>query len=183
MSFKDIRVFFTDVDGVLTDNRIGMEAGEGETLFFHVQDGVAHRLARLADLEVVWISGRKSRAAERRAKALGALYWEGCLDKKRKVRAWCQERKLSLRQVAFVGDDLLDLPLLQVCGWSGCPADARPEVLGAVRYVSSKAGGCGVFRDCLEALLRDQKRLSRIHDRFARWAEKEQAFAEKKKKS
>lgn len=174
MGVKDIRILFTDVDGVLTDNRIAM-GDAGETVSFHVQDGVGHRLAQIAGLDVVWLSGRSSPSAARRAAGLGVPYLDGHLHKLPVAEKYCRERGLSLAQAAYVGDDLLDLPLLSACGWSACPADARPEVRRRVRYVARVPGGAGAFREILEALLRAQGRLERVQGKFLAFLERPDA--------
>jgi 3-deoxy-D-manno-octulosonate 8-phosphate phosphatase (KDO 8-P phosphatase) len=106
-----------------------------------------------------WITGRSSEAVSSGAADLGISHViQRCSDKKRALLEIIQSRQLSLNEVAFIGDDLIDIPLLKAVGLSACPADAVPDVRKLVHYVSPLNGGRGVGRDVLELILRAQKK-------------------------
>lgn len=150
-----LRWLLFDVDGVLTDGRLWYTS-EGETLkAFHVRDGLAFRLAQRAGLRIGLFSGRQSPPLERRARDLDFDTWiVGSRDKSADFTAFLDERQLSAEQVAFVGDDLIDLAVLRRCGLAFCPADAVPEVRAVVDRVLSTAGGFGAVREMVELILR-----------------------------
>lgn len=144
-----------DVDGVLTDGKLVYDAA-GETLkLFHVKDGLGLKLAQRAGLRVGVLSGRRSPALQRRLEELGLD--ERILARSDKAHAFADfldRRHLESHQVAFVGDDLLDLPVLRRCGLSFAPADAVPEVRQRVHRVLSRPGGKGAAREMVELVLR-----------------------------
>jgi 3-deoxy-D-manno-octulosonate 8-phosphate phosphatase (KDO 8-P phosphatase) len=150
-----LRWFLTDVDGVLTDGRM-FYGPQGEALkVFHVRDGLALKLAQRAGLKVGLLSARGGEAVERRAAELGL---DLCLlERKDKGAAFDQllaQHQLQAAQVAYVGDDLQDLPVLVRCGLSFCPADAGPEVRSRVHRVLATAAGKGAVREAVELVLR-----------------------------
>ncbi|HET9869090.1 MAG TPA: HAD hydrolase family protein [bacterium] len=163
---KRIRLFLTDVDGCLTDGKIYVGKGL-ELMGFDIQDGIGHRLAEVGGLEVGWLSGRHSEAtAERAGKLRVAHVYLGVLDKLKKAQAHCGERGLALRQVAYLGDDLIDLPLMAQVGWAVAPVNARPEVKRAAHAVTRAAGGAGAFREAVETLLKAQGRWTEAVRKF-----------------
>ncbi len=156
--FTSIRAIITDVDGVLTDGRIyyGSRPGDHATAF-DVRDGIGQRLAEAAGIPVVWLTGRVSKTVAFRARKMGvARLLMGRMDKVRAAENWCRSRKLTLSQIAYLGDDLIDVPLLKAVGWAVAPADARPEARAAADTVTRAAGGRGVFREAVETLLKRQ---------------------------
>jgi 3-deoxy-D-manno-octulosonate 8-phosphate phosphatase (KDO 8-P phosphatase) len=144
-----------DVDGVLTDGKLAYDA-DGEAIkFFHVRDGLGLKLAQRAGLRVGVLSGRRSPALQRRLEELGLD--ERILARSDKAHAFAdflERRHLVASQVAFVGDDLLDLPVLRRCGLSFAPANAAPEVRQGVDRVLSRRGGEGAVRETVELVLR-----------------------------
>jgi 3-deoxy-D-manno-octulosonate 8-phosphate phosphatase (KDO 8-P phosphatase) len=169
-----IKAILTDVDGCLTDGSIylGIDAGE-ELAAFDVHDGVAHRLAQVADLPVVWLTGRVSKSVAGRAKRLGvAKLFQGRVDKVKTAEAWCKSRGLKMNEVVYIGDDLIDVPLMKKAGWAVAPANARPEAKQAADYVTKTGGGHGVFREVVETVLRRQGKWSRVRAIYERGAAK-----------
>lgn len=155
---KKIKAFFTDVDGCLTDGRV--HVGELElSVSFHIQDGVGQRLMEAAGVPVVWLSGRRSKSVARRAKMLDVCcLYLGHLEKLATARRICREKGWKLSEIAFFGDDLIDLPLMGQAGLPLAPANARPEVKRAARYVTKAAGGHGAFREAVEWVLKREGR-------------------------
>lgn len=160
LRFSDIRAIFTDVDGVLTDGRIILGTRpEDEFACFDVQDGVGQILAEAAGLPVVWLTGRLSGAVKHRAEMLKpAQVFRGRVDKVKAAEDWCTSQNLKLSQLAYIGDDLIDIPLLKKVGWAVAPANARKEVKAEVDYVTRASGGRGAFREAVEVLLKKQGR-------------------------
>jgi 3-deoxy-D-manno-octulosonate 8-phosphate phosphatase (KDO 8-P phosphatase) len=155
-NFKKIKLFLTDVDGCLTNGIVYVGKNQ-EFLAFDIQDGIGHRLAHYAGLTVGWLSGRHSEATAERGKKLrvSPLYL-GVLNKLEKAQAYCQSAGISLSQVAYLGDDLIDLPLFEKVGWAVAVANARPEVKKAAHYVTKASGGAGAFREAVEKLIQAQ---------------------------
>jgi 3-deoxy-D-manno-octulosonate 8-phosphate phosphatase (KDO 8-P phosphatase) len=145
----------TDVDGVLTDGRL-VYGPEGEAWkTFDVRDGLGLKLAQRAGLKVGVLSARGGPALVRRAGELGldavVIRRE---DKREAFRELLDERRVRARQVAYAGDDLVDLPILLACGLSFAPADAVAEVRERVDHTLSCRGGRGAVREMVEWILR-----------------------------
>ncbi|KAB2968889.1 MAG: HAD family hydrolase [Thermoanaerobaculia bacterium] len=162
-----LRWLLLDVDGVLTDGRLWFGA-EGESLkAFHVRDGMAIRLAQRAGLAVGLLSGRSSAVVERRALDLGLdAVILGHEDKRESFAAFLAERGLEPEQVAYVGDDLPDLPVIAACGVSFAPADAAAEVRERAEFILSARGGEGAVREAVENLLRWRGAWASVLDAF-----------------
>jgi 3-deoxy-D-manno-octulosonate 8-phosphate phosphatase (KDO 8-P phosphatase) len=156
---RRVRLLGLDVDGVLTDNGvfIGPFAGERvELKRFDIQDGLGLILLRTAGLPVVWVSGRSSEATKLRAAELRV---EEVLQVPgpRKAEAFgdlLERRGIKWDEVAFVGDDLADLPVLRRVGLPIAVANAVPDVKAVAAHVTKAAGGHGAVREVVEALLR-----------------------------
>jgi YrbI family 3-deoxy-D-manno-octulosonate 8-phosphate phosphatase len=153
-----------DVDGVLTDGAITWSArGRGgeliETKAFHVKDGLGISVARAAGLMVAWITGRSSAVVERRALELGVTdLQQSARSKRQAIDSLMQRHSLAREQVAFVADDLNDIPALQRVGLRIAVADAAEEVACIAEWVTEHPGGRGAVREALEAILRAQGR-------------------------
>lgn len=150
-----LRWLLLDVDGVFTDGVL-FYSGRGEELKpFHVRDGLAVRLAQRGGLRVGVLSGRESAPLQRRARDLGMdAVMLGHSAKGPAFDAFLAEHGAEPAQVAYAGDDLLDLPVLGRVGLSFAPADAVPEVRDRVHRVLQRAGGRGAVRELVETLLR-----------------------------
>ena len=150
-----IRLLVLDVDGVLTDGGLYYGPDGEECKRFHVHDGLALGRAVAAGFPVAVVSARRSAAVARRCAELGlAEVHQGVADKVAvyedlRARHGCRDA-----EVACMGDDLADLPLLRRAGLAVAPADAVPEVRRAARWVSRAPGGRGAVREVLEAILR-----------------------------
>ncbi len=143
-----------DVDGVLTDGRLHLSAAGEAFKSFHARDGLAVKLARAAGLSVGILSARESAIVSARALELGVdEVLQGREDKGAAFRELVERRAVDPAAVAYVGDDLQDLPVLAAAGLSAAPADAASEVLAAVDFVTGAAGGQGAVRELVERLL------------------------------
>jgi 3-deoxy-D-manno-octulosonate 8-phosphate phosphatase (KDO 8-P phosphatase) len=144
-----------DVDGVFTDGRLLYGAHGEQWKVFHVRDGLGIRLAQRAGLKVGILSGRGSAPLQVRARELGldAVIQERS-DKGNAFAEFLTEHRTAPERVAFMGDDLLDLPVLRRCALSFAPADAVPEVRERVDRVLQSPGGGAVVRELCELILR-----------------------------
>ena len=152
---QNIRLLILDVDGVLTDGRLYFDA-KGEALkVFHVRDGHGIKLAQRAGIEVALLSGRRSDAAYHRARELGInRFHEGLRDKVAVLEEIMAAMGIEASQVAMVGDDLVDLPIMSRAGLAVAVADAVPEVLAAAHWVTSLPGGHGAVRQVCDLLIK-----------------------------
>ncbi len=163
-----VRLFVMDVDGTLTDGTITYSDDDGtEWKSFHARDGAGIKLLAHAGIVAAVVSGRESPAVVRRAKELGiAELSQGVTDKAAAVRALRERLGVPPRAVAYVGDDLSDLPPMREAGFSAAPADAAPEVKAAATYVCSLPGGRGAVREAIETLLKREGRWEAVIAEF-----------------
>jgi len=153
-----IRLLVLDVDGVLTDGGLYYGADGESVKRFSVQDGLAMVAARRAGLGLAVVSGRASAAVERRLSELGVSeIHQGVGDKSAILDDLMSRLALRSAQVAAMGDDLPDLPLLRRVGVALAPRNAVPEVRKAAHWVAGRNGGEGAVREAIELLLRARK--------------------------
>lgn len=154
---RAVRLVLMDCDGVLTDGRVVFVSGGGEIKAFDSKDGVGMRLAQTLGLEVGIVTGRRSEAVLRRARELGLReVHQKTWDKLGLVQRLLRRRRLAFTQLCFIGDDIVDLPVLQRAGLAVAPADAHPEVRRRVHWVTRQRGGRGAVREVLDFLLEAQ---------------------------
>lgn len=152
------RLVITDIDGVWTDGGV-YYSGRGEEMKrFSVRDGMGVERLRNAGIETAIMTGERSESVAKRAEKLRieALHL-GIKDKKSLLATVCERRQLSLREVAYIGDDINDLPAILAVseeGLTGAPLDAISEVQSAVDFISNEPGGHGAFRGFAEWLLK-----------------------------
>ena len=156
-----------DVDGVLTDESIIYGAFPDELKIFNVKDGLGIKLALSAGLIVGIITSRTSEALKKRTKELGIeLIYQG---EKNKFNAYQQIKKdlfVSDEQIAYIGDDLPDLEILRVVGFSVAVENACEEVKNSVDFITNKPGGKGAVRDVIEMILRTQDKWEQVITAF-----------------
>jgi 3-deoxy-D-manno-octulosonate 8-phosphate phosphatase (KDO 8-P phosphatase) len=152
---RPVRLLILDIDGVLTDGSLYFDA-KGETLkVFHVRDGHGIKMAQRGGLEVALVSGRRSDAAFHRARELDInRFYEGVRDKVAILEELLAALNLTPREVAAVGDELVDLPLFHRVGLGVAVADAVPELKAAAHWVTSLPGGKGAVREVCDLLLK-----------------------------
>jgi 3-deoxy-D-manno-octulosonate 8-phosphate phosphatase (KDO 8-P phosphatase) len=154
-----IRLLVFDVDGVLTDGVVVMHADGTESKGFHIRDGAAIVWAQRLGIPVALLSARASGATSQRAAQLAIrTVVQGAGNKLQGYEQIVRDAGLPDDQVAFMGDDLLDLPVLARVGLAAAPADAAAEVIEGVHWVSSRPGGRGAVREFIEMVLRAQGR-------------------------
>jgi len=154
---KKLRLLILDVDGVLTDGSIIYSDNGGESKSFNVKDGLGIKMLLQGGIKVAIISGRNSRAVEYRAKDLGIKeVYQGVKDKVAIFDEILKRNKINPEEIGFMGDDLIDLPLLYRVGFAIGVADAVKEVKKAVDYVTKVPGGKGAVREVCELVLKSQ---------------------------
>ncbi|MEZ4686030.1 MAG: 3-deoxy-manno-octulosonate cytidylyltransferase [Bacteroidia bacterium] len=151
---KKIRAVITDVDGVLTDGSISYLSNGEEIKTFNVKDGLICPILRRNGFSLGIITGRYSDMVERRAIELGFdIIEQGCKDKAGAIKSFAIQLELSLEEIAYVGDDINDLPALRLAGLSVSPADAPVYIRDQVHLSLERKGGKGAFRELGERLL------------------------------
>jgi 3-deoxy-D-manno-octulosonate 8-phosphate phosphatase (KDO 8-P phosphatase) len=162
-----IRLLVLDVDGVLTDGTFWLREDGDEWKAFHATDGLGLRLLMDAGVEVALLSGRRSAVVERRARELGIGHViQGADDKAAAIYRLGTELGVEPVEMAYMGDDLVDVPAMRLVGFAAAPADARPEALAASAWVAARGGGRGAVRDLCEHLLREMGRWDEVAARF-----------------
>lgn len=156
---RDVRLLVLDVDGVMTDGRLHLTEGGQEHKIFHTRDGHGIKLIQSLGVAVAIITGRSSQAVSRRAAGLGIQHVVlGATDKGQAIEELAQLIEIPLDEVAAMGDDVLDLPMLERAGLSVTVADAPPVIRTRVDWVSPLPGGDGAVRALIDTLIdaRDQ---------------------------
>ena len=146
-----------DVDGVLTDGTLYFSSQGDEIKAFSSLDGHGLKMLQHAGVEVAIISGRSSRALKLRAENLGIRELHmGIGDKRGLIGSLAKVRGIGLAQVGYMGDDVVDLPILRACGFSATVTDGHDEVKSRVDFVAMRGGGRGAVREVCELILRAQ---------------------------
>ncbi len=154
---KLVRLLILDVDGIMTDGSIVYDNDGGETKTFNVRDGHGIKLLMRAGLGLALITARSSRAVSRRADELGIeLVYQGTSDKLSAFKEILEETSLEPGQTAYMGDDIIDIPVLKRAGFSVTVPEAASEVRERVDYITEKRGGRGAVREVVEIILKEQ---------------------------
>ena len=156
---QKIKLLIFDVDGVMTDGSIYLDNNGNEIKSFYVRDGHGIKMAQKAGLSVAIITGRESQVVERRAKelAIRELY-QGIKDKAGIYRNLLSRYHCQDEEIAFMGDDIVDLPVMIRVGLPAAPADADELVIKHALFVSQKKGGRGAVREFIEFILKSNER-------------------------
>jgi 3-deoxy-D-manno-octulosonate 8-phosphate phosphatase (KDO 8-P phosphatase) len=164
---RGVRLLVLDVDGVLTDGAIVYGTGGLEAKRFHVRDGSAVKLWRLAGRRCAFLTGRSSPVVDARAAELGVDFvFQGAAEKLPAYRRLLEETASDPSAVCYIGDDVQDLPPLRECGLAAAVADGCREARAAAHYVTRAAGGRGAVREVVELILRCQGDWDRLADRL-----------------
>ena len=162
-NLNNIKCILFDVDGVLTNGDIIYTEKGVEVKCFHVQDGLGITLARLAGLKTGILTSRQSKAVDLRAEQLKIdVVSQGSLNKLPKYLEIIKELNLSDEEICYIGDDVLDLPVLSRVGFSVAVANARDEVKKQCDYITSAAGGQGAVREVIDLILQHQKKFNAV---------------------
>ena len=166
---RKTRLLMMDVDGVLTDGRIIQDGHGHELKVFDVKDGHGIVMAHRAKLRTALISGRESETITRRAEELGIeLVFQKIWNKLEVYEKILVDAELSHDEVAYVGDDLVDIPLLRRVGLAVAVADAVDEVKAAAHLVTQRPGGQGAVREVIELILRAQDHWDSLIERYTK---------------
>jgi 3-deoxy-D-manno-octulosonate 8-phosphate phosphatase (KDO 8-P phosphatase) len=164
---RAIELVAMDVDGTLTDGSILLDATGNEIKAFSSRDGIGLKLLALAGLQAAFVTARSGFAVRRRAKALSLRdVVLGSRDKGTALRGLSRRRGVPLERIAFIGDDLQDLPAMMIAGVSIAVGDAPAEVKARVDWVTKARGGEGAVREAIERLLKAQGAFERVLAHF-----------------
>jgi len=151
----NIELLLLDVDGVLTDGNITYSDSGEQIKSFNSRDGLGMRLLMDAGIRVGIITGRKSKALEYRCENLGiTLLFDGIRDKSKALDKITSQTGIPAKKIAFVGDDLIDLPVMKRVGVSFCVSDASQDVKNHSDIITNKKGGHGAVREICESILK-----------------------------
>lgn len=166
---KHIKLVIFDVDGVLTDGKLFFDNNGEEYKSFNSKDGLGLRMLQKADIEVAIITGRRSELVNHRAANLNlspSLIYQGCSDKRVAFQDLLEKTGLAAHQVAYVGDDLIDLPVMSKVGLPIAVNDAHWFVIKHSDWVSEHPGGHGAAREVCEMILEAQGKLQIILESY-----------------
>ncbi|WP_460595565.1 KdsC family phosphatase [Geomonas sp. Red276] len=164
---KKIKLLILDVDGVMTDGRIIFDSNGVESKFFNVKDGHGIKMLQRAGIEVAIISGRESVVVTNRAAELGIkIVYQKSLNKLEPYQKILLATGLTDEEVAFMGDDVIDIPVLRRVGFAAAPADAIAEVLPHVHYVTQARGGWGAVREVCDHIIKGRGLWEEITSRY-----------------
>lgn len=167
MPLRRIKAFVMDVDGTLTDGRLYLSDDGVESKAFNVHDGFVIKHLNDAGILTAMLSGRSSQAVERRAAELGVTeVHQGVANKVAVLTELCKQHELGLFELAYIGDDLTDLPVMRQVGYAFAPADAREEVKEFAHFVTNAPGGQGAVSEAAERLLRAQGKWDQVLARY-----------------
>jgi 3-deoxy-D-manno-octulosonate 8-phosphate phosphatase (KDO 8-P phosphatase) len=164
---RKVRLVLMDVDGVLTDGKVHMHSDGTEGRSFNVRDGHGIRMGQRGGLMFGIISGRESRVVSDRAEELYITeVHQGVFDKVERYTEILQRFQLEDDAVCYVGDDLVDVPLMSRVGLAVAPADAEEEVIRVAHWVTRRRGGDGAVREVVNMLLRVSDKWGMVTDRY-----------------
>jgi len=164
---KSIKILILDVDGVLTDGRVIYTDSGEEIKRFDVRDGHGLKLLMRSGIEVILLTGRESKVVLHRARDLGIEHvYQKALNKIEVYKEILAKWNLEDKEVGFVGDDLIDLPVLRKVGFSASVPDAVPEVKEIVDHITTKKGGEGAVREICELLLKAQNKWEAVTEKY-----------------
>ena len=144
---NDIKCIVYDFDGVMTDNRVTVDQYGNESVTCNRGDGYGISQIKKLGIEQVIISTEVNPVVEMRAKKLRIPVIHGVEDKGEVLRKYCEEKGYSLSSVLYMGNDLNDMPAMELAGYKAAPADAEQEILDIADWISERNGGYGAVRD------------------------------------
>ncbi len=164
---NEIKIVIIDVDGVLTDGKIILDANGNESKSFYVQDGTGITYLHRAGIKTAIISGRESKAVVHRAKELCIEdVYQGIHNKIEAYEKILKKHRIKDNETCYIGDDLIDLPILRRVGFSVAVPNAPLELKRSVSYVTSAPGGYGAIREVTEKILKSQGKWDMIISRY-----------------
>ena len=162
-SLQKIKLLALDVDGVLTDGSIYISPAGEVFKGFNAKDGMGISCALRNNLQIAVITGRQSPIVERRCEELGIkLFMQGVKDKRLALQKMAQKLGLTREEIAYMGDDLNDIPAFKASGLNFVPADGSIEVLAVADIITKAKGGCGAVREAITMILAAQDNWEQI---------------------
>jgi 3-deoxy-D-manno-octulosonate 8-phosphate phosphatase (KDO 8-P phosphatase) len=172
INLAGIQLLVMDVDGVLTDGTVMINDDGSEGKFFNLQDGHGIRMWRRAGLKIAFLSGRFSEATKCRAEQLDIDYClQGCTEKLPALEELLEDAGLPAGGTAYIGDDLMDLPVMKYVGFGVAVANAVDEVKDIADYVTTRCGGEGAVREVIEYILKNSGRWQELVKRYGSGSE------------
>lgn len=151
---KNIKAILVDVDGVLTDGGIYYDNNGNETKRFNVKDGQIVKYLKAQSIILGVITGRSSKMVDRRVEELGFdFYRRGVTDKGKAFNDFIKTYEIEPKNIAFIGDDIIDIPIFNQVGYSATPSDSRDYIKSRVDFITPSKGGNGAFRDFADHIL------------------------------
>ncbi len=166
---KNIKLLACDVDGVLTRGEIIVLNNGEEVKIWNVKDGLGYHELRgtFPRVQTAWITGRESQQVQQRAESMRIDYLvQNCMGKKAALEAILDESGFKASETAYIGDDIVDIPVLKEVGFAVCPKNAMDEVKKHVDYVSAINGGEGVAREVIDLILKAKGDWKRVLDKY-----------------
>ena len=164
---KKIKLIAFDVDGVLTDGKISYSSSGEEIKSFNVRDGHAIKMAFRAGLTIAVITGRESSIVQRRCEELGIeLLYQGIKDKQLSLGDIMDRTGFAASEITFMGDDIVDLPVMMSVGFGCSPSDAAEEVRQRSDLVTRAPGGNGAARELILLVLKAQGLYDKVMERY-----------------
>lgn len=152
-SIKDIQLIVYDFDGVMTDNRVIVFQDGSEAVVVNRADGLGVDRLRAKGISQLILSTEINPVVKARAAKLGLEVIASCKDKKIALKEYCDQNNYNLQKVVYVGNDLNDLEIMKIVGFSIAPADAHPKIKVVVKLITTTKGGEGVIREIAQIIL------------------------------
>jgi 3-deoxy-D-manno-octulosonate 8-phosphate phosphatase (KDO 8-P phosphatase) len=166
-SLADIELLVMDVDGVLTDGTVEINSNGSEGKSFNLLDGHGIRMWQRAGGKSAFLSGRFSEATKHRAEQLEVDYCiQDCIEKLPVLKKLLEDAGVSAKRTAYIGDDLLDLPVIRYVGFGAAVANAVDEVKDEADYVTTRCGGDGAVREVIEYILKKGGKWQELMKRY-----------------
>jgi len=164
---NQIKLLAMDVDGVLTDGTITISSDGSELKTFNLLDGHGIRMWRRAGLKAALISGRESAVTKQRAKEMEIDFvYQPCQRKLDCFEKLLADSKLEPKNIAYIGDDVLDIPIIRRVGFGIAVANAVDELKSCAHYVTSRTGGSGAVREVVEYILKNTGQWAALMERY-----------------
>ena len=158
---KDIKLLVLDVDGVLTDGSLYYSEKGEHIKRFNVRDGQGIKLAQAYGIEIAIVSARNCPIVENRFTELGVKHiYQHCYDKAKKVKEICAALNIPISNTAYIGDDILDVPVLEIAGLPICPKDAHHSAQIKSKLITEIKGGKGCVREVIDLILKEQGKIN-----------------------
>ncbi len=164
---KKVKLILMDADGVLTEGKIIFFSGGGEAKAFDVKDGVGIKLAQRVGIKTGIITGRSSEAVERRAQELEVdELHQGAREKLKSYEKIIKKHSLQDEEVCFIGDDIIDIPVMKRAGFPVAVADAHEDILPYAIYQTDQGGGQGAVREVIDLIIKAQGKWEQLVKRY-----------------